>query len=60
MCVCVRVCTIETRRVTRREQRHKEGSDDEGIAQRAGIKESVGIIRPVWPLQCWGVGGCWR
>jgi len=45
---------IQTRRVTRREQRCKKGSEDKGVAQRAGIKESVGNIRPVWPLHMLG------
>ena len=45
------------RHVTRREQRYKKGSEDKGVAQRAGIEESVGNIRPVWPLHM--LGRCW-
>jgi hypothetical protein len=29
-------------------------SENKGIAQRDRLKESVGTILPMWPLQLWG------
>jgi len=54
--MCVRACVhvIQTRHGTRREQRYKKSSEDKAVAQRAGIKESVGNIRPLWPLHVLG------
>jgi hypothetical protein len=54
----VRVCTrVKHGMLPEGNRDNKKGNEDKVIAQRAGIKESVGNIRPVWPLQM--LGWCW-